>query len=77
MLVLIKAHPPVPFFISLSPAFVCHHNTYLIYDSLKQRSHTRFTTVSHISVSISFVFCLVLGLAGFVTFMGETQGVCV
>ena len=55
-------------------AFVCHHNTYLIYDSLKQRSHTRFTTVSHVSVSISFVFCLILGLAGFVTFMDETQG---
>lgn len=64
----------LPAFGIMTSAFVCHHNTYLIYDSLKQRSHTRFTTVSHTSVSISFVFCLVLGLAGFITFMGETQG---
>ena len=55
-------------------AFVCHHSTYLIYASLRKRSLTQFTYVSHISVLTSFVFCLVLGLAGFVTFMDQTQG---
>ena len=57
-----------------SIAFVCHHNTYLIYGSLRQRSLTRFSIVSHISVSASFVFCIVLGLAGFLTVLGETRG---
>lgn len=55
-------------------AFVCHHNTYLIYASLHKRSLTRFTIVTRISVSTSFLFCLVLGLAGFLTFIQETQG---
>ena len=59
-----------PFFV----AFVCHHNTYLIYGSLRRRSLTRFSIVSHVSVSASFVFCIVLGLAGFLTVLGETQG---
>ena len=55
-------------------AFVCHHNTYLIYGSLVRRSYTRFSKVSHFSVSGSAVFCSVLGLAGFLSFMNETRG---
>ncbi|CAI8049375.1 Putative sodium-coupled neutral amino acid transporter 11 [Geodia barretti] len=55
-------------------AFVCHHNTYLIYGSLLRRSYTRFSAVSHMSVSGSAVFCTVLGLAGFLSFMNATKG---
>ena len=55
-------------------AFVCHHNTYLIYASLHKRSLTRFAIVTHVSVSTSYVFCVILGLAGFLTFIAETQG---
>ena len=55
-------------------AFVCHHNTFLIYSSLRDKSVQRFSVVSHISVSVSFVFCAVLGLSGFVTFLHLIQG---
>lgn len=58
----------------MGAAFVCHHNTYLIYASLSNRSLKRFSIVSHISVSTSFVFCAVLGLSGFLSFMDQTQG---
>lgn len=59
----------------VSPAaFVCHHNTFLIYSSLRNRTVRRFSIVSHLSVSVSFVFCLVLGLSGFITFLHSTSG---
>ncbi|XP_064405359.1 putative sodium-coupled neutral amino acid transporter 11 [Halichondria panicea] len=58
----------------MAGAFVCHHNTYLIYGSLKNPSLAAFKKVSHISVSVSFLFCFVLGFSGFFTFLNFTQG---
>jgi sodium-coupled neutral amino acid transporter 11 len=58
----------------ISFAFVCHHNSLLIYGSLKKPTLDRFATVTHYSTSISMVACLVLGLAGFLTFGSKTQG---
>lgn len=55
-------------------AFVCHHNTYIIYASLSNHSLKRFSIVSHVSVFTSFIFCAVLGLSGFLSFQEQTQG---
>jgi solute carrier family 38 (sodium-coupled neutral amino acid transporter), member 11 len=58
----------------ISFAFVCHHNSLLIYGSLKKPTLDRFALVTHYSTGISMVACLVLGLAGFLTFGSKTQG---
>ncbi|SPO03402.1 related to YBL089w [Cephalotrichum gorgonifer] len=58
----------------ISFAFVCHHNSLLIYGSLKTPTIDRFSRVTHYSTTISMVACLVLALAGFLTFGDKTVG---
>ncbi|KAI5300595.1 hypothetical protein KEM56_002338, partial [Ascosphaera pollenicola] len=58
----------------ISFAFVCHHNSLLIYDSLKKPTLNRFTLVTHYSTGISMCFCIVMALGGFLTFGSKTEG---
>ncbi|OHE97063.1 transmembrane amino acid transporter [Colletotrichum orchidophilum] len=58
----------------ISFAFVCHHNSLLIYGSLKTPTIDRFSRVTHFSTGISMVACLLVALAGFVTFGDKTLG---
>jgi sodium-coupled neutral amino acid transporter 11 len=58
----------------ISFAFVCHHNSLLIYGSLKKPTLDRFAVVTHYSTGISMVACLVLGIGGYLTFGDKTQG---
>ncbi|RDD45740.1 putative sodium-coupled neutral amino acid transporter 11 [Trichoplax sp. H2] len=53
--------------------FVWHHNTFLIYNSLKSNSMDRFNAISHVSISTALVFMLLLGMVGYITFTGNTQ----
>ncbi|KAI0406274.1 transmembrane amino acid transporter family protein [Xylaria palmicola] len=58
----------------ISFAFVCQHNSLLIYGSLKTPTIDRFATVTHYSTGVSMVACLVMALAGFLTFGDKTLG---
>ncbi|KAI1766575.1 transmembrane amino acid transporter protein-domain-containing protein [Hypoxylon sp. FL1150] len=58
----------------ISFAFVCQHNSLLIYGSLKTPTIDRFATVTHYSTGISMVACMVMALAGFLTFGDKTLG---
>ncbi|XP_006461096.1 hypothetical protein AGABI2DRAFT_221574 [Agaricus bisporus var. bisporus H97] len=58
----------------ISFAFVCHHNSLLIFGSLRTPSLDRFARVTHISTSISFISCAILAVAGFTVFTDKTQG---
>ncbi|KAJ5787246.1 hypothetical protein N7457_002236 [Penicillium paradoxum] len=58
----------------ISFAFVCHHNSLLIYGSLKKPTLDRFTRVTHYSTGVSLVMCLAMGIAGFLFFGSKTQG---
>ncbi|RYP21484.1 hypothetical protein DL767_009249 [Monosporascus sp. MG133] len=55
-------------------AFVCHHNSLLIYGSLKTPTLDRFARVTHYSVGVSTLACLAMALAGFLTFGDRTHG---
>jgi sodium-coupled neutral amino acid transporter 11 len=55
-------------------AFVCHHNSLLIYGSLKTPTIDRFSRVTHISTAVSMLACLLMALAGFLTFGDKTLG---
>lgn len=56
------------------PAFVCHHNSLLIYGSLERPTIDRFARVTHYSTGISMIACLLMALAGFLTFGDKTLG---
>lgn len=58
----------------ISFAFVCHHNSLLIYGSLKTPTLDRFATVTHISTLISLVACCTLAISAFLVFTNKTQG---
>ena len=58
----------------ISFAFVCHHNSLLIYGSLKTPTIDRFSRVTHFSTGVSMLACLILALAGFLTFGDKTVG---
>ncbi|KAG2150479.1 amino acid transporter [Suillus clintonianus] len=58
----------------ISFAFVCHHNSLLIYGSLKTPTLDRFAQVTHISTIISLVACCTLAISGFWVFTDRTEG---
>ncbi|ORY64096.1 vacuolar amino acid transporter 2 [Pseudomassariella vexata] len=58
----------------ISFAFVCHHNSLLIYGSLRTPTMDRFATVTHYSAGVSMVACILMALAGFLTFGDKTLG---
>ncbi|KAI9224117.1 transmembrane amino acid transporter protein-domain-containing protein [Blastocladiella britannica] len=58
----------------ISFAFVCHHNTFIIFSSLSTPTLARFSRVTYFSAGISLVACLVLAITGYMTFTSSTQG---
>lgn len=58
----------------ISFAFVCHHNSLLIYGSLRTPTLDRFATVTHISTVISLVACSTLAVSAYLVFTDRTQG---
>jgi sodium-coupled neutral amino acid transporter 11 len=58
----------------ISFAFVCHHNSLLIYGSLKTPTMDRFAKVTHYSTGISMVACMTMALVGYLCFGDKTQG---
>lgn len=57
----------------ISFAFVCHHNSLLIYGSLKTPTLDRFAQVIHVSTALSVIACLIMSFSGFLTFTQLTQ----
>ncbi|KAJ7045530.1 amino acid transporter [Mycena alexandri] len=58
----------------ISFAFVCHHNSLLIYGSLRTPTLDRFAVVTHISTLLSLVACCTLAISAYVVFTDKTQG---
>ncbi|KAK6955818.1 hypothetical protein Daesc_003462 [Daldinia eschscholtzii] len=58
----------------ISFAFVCQHNSLLIYGSLKTPTIDRFAKVTHYSTGVSMLACMIMALAGFLTFGDKTLG---
>lgn len=58
----------------ISFAFVCHHNSLLIYGSLKTPTLDRFAKVTHISTAISLVACCTLAISAYLIFTNKTRG---
>ncbi|KAJ3476745.1 hypothetical protein NLI96_g10948 [Meripilus lineatus] len=58
----------------ISFAFVCHHNSLLIYGSLRTPTLDRFSKVTHISTAISLIACCTLAISAYIVFTDRTQG---
>ncbi|KAG0273193.1 hypothetical protein BGZ95_010990 [Linnemannia exigua] len=58
----------------ISFAFVCHHNSFLIFGSLQKPTMNRVKIVTHMSMLVSLLACLILALSGYLAFSDKTQG---
>lgn len=58
----------------ISFAFVCHHNSLLIYGSLRTPTMDRFAMVTHVSTLISLVCCFTMAISGYWVFTDKTEG---
>lgn len=58
----------------ISFALVCHHNTMFIYQSMRNATLKKFTKLTHISCFISMIFCMVMGINGYLNFGLMTKG---
>ncbi|KAF6035772.1 hypothetical protein EB796_005917 [Bugula neritina] len=58
----------------LSFAYMCHHNSFLLYTSLENPTEKRWSLVTHASVFSSMLITLIFGVLGYVTFTGYVQG---
>ncbi|RZB54392.1 Aa trans and/or Trp Tyr perm domain containing protein, partial [Asbolus verrucosus] len=54
-------------------AFMCHHNTFLIYGSMENANERRWEIVTHVSILTSLVVALLFGVAGYATFTAYSQ----
>ncbi|XP_036400681.1 putative sodium-coupled neutral amino acid transporter 11 [Megalops cyprinoides] len=58
----------------MSFAFICHHNSFMIYGSMKEPTLQNWSRVTHVSVGFAAVLSLLFAAAGYATFTGYTQG---
>ncbi|UYV60392.1 SLC38A11 [Cordylochernes scorpioides] len=54
--------------------FMCHHNIFLLYAALRNASIERWVKVTDASVAVSWVIVMVIGISGYVSFTGYSQG---
>ena len=64
----------IPWHLILCSAYMCHHNTFLLYSAMKEKTEMAWSKATHVSVSISCVVIMMCAVAGYVTFTGFTQG---
>ncbi|KAG8199869.1 hypothetical protein JTE90_015860 [Oedothorax gibbosus] len=55
-------------------AYMCHHNSFLLFDVLDNPTQKRWNLVTHISIGLSCLIIVVFGICGYVTFTGSVQG---
>ncbi|RXW21638.1 hypothetical protein EST38_g4207 [Candolleomyces aberdarensis] len=58
----------------ISFAFVCHHNSLMIYGSMRTPTLDRFAKVTHVSTLVSLVACTTLAVSAYLIFTDKTQG---
>uniref|UniRef100_A0A7M4FKY1 Putative sodium-coupled neutral amino acid transporter 11 n=2 Tax=Crocodylus porosus TaxID=8502 RepID=A0A7M4FKY1_CROPO len=58
----------------MSFAFICHHNSFLIYGSLEEPTLSNWSRITHVSVSLAVSISMMFAACGYVTFKGYTEG---
>ncbi|XP_043930761.1 putative sodium-coupled neutral amino acid transporter 11 isoform X3 [Protopterus annectens] len=55
-------------------AFVCHHNSFLIYGSLRDPSLNNWSCITHVSTFVAVFISTLFAASAYATFTGYTQG---
>ncbi|CAN8021180.1 unnamed protein product [Ixodes persulcatus] len=55
-------------------AYMCHHNSFLLFAALKDPTQRRWNRVTHVSLALSCFIILLFGIGGYVSFTHYSQG---
>ena len=55
----------------MSFAFVCHHNSFIVFNSIRRPSVRKWTKVAHASVGIAWVLSMIMATTGYFSFMSQ------
>lgn len=55
-------------------AFMCHHNTFMIFGSMKNKNECNWNKVTHISIGTALIVSIIFSIFGYATFTGIVQG---
>uniref|UniRef100_A0A1A9VTA5 Putative sodium-coupled neutral amino acid transporter 11 n=1 Tax=Glossina austeni TaxID=7395 RepID=A0A1A9VTA5_GLOAU len=55
-------------------AFMCHHNTFLVYQSMRDATLERWEKITHVSIGFAWTVAALFGIAGYSTFRALSQG---
>jgi sodium-coupled neutral amino acid transporter 11 len=58
----------------LSTAMACQHSAFIVSGSLENKTASRWGMVTSRSISISAAMCIMMGVTGYLGFLGETEG---
>ncbi len=58
----------------LSTAMACQHSAFIVANSLADKTRKRWRWVTNQSIALSAILCLILGICGYLGFLGMTQG---
>jgi sodium-coupled neutral amino acid transporter 11 len=53
---------------------MCHHSSFLLYESLENPTQNRWNKITHVSVGTSCLIILLFGISGYATFTVFSQG---
>lgn len=53
---------------------MCHHNTFLVYQSMRDATMEKWERITHFSVGFAWVLATLFGVAGYATFKALSQG---
>ncbi|CAF1673565.1 unnamed protein product [Adineta ricciae] len=55
-------------------AFMCQHNSFLIFHSMSEKTLPRWRTVTLITTTVAFIFAVMYALTGYIVFGQQTEG---
>ena len=58
----------------LSTAMCCQHSAFIVANSLENKTRRRWSWVTNQSIAASTILCAILGISGYLGFLGETAG---
>lgn len=57
----------------MSFAFVCHHSSFIVFQSLRNPTAKRWATVTHLSLGMAVVLSMIMSLTGYLNFFSSTD----
>ncbi len=59
---------------TMSFAFICQHNSFIVFRSLKERTSSNWRLVANYSVGFAYFLCLLFSIVGYLSFLEYTEG---